>query len=93
MKIRSATEAVLRSITKAPQCLVKEGAVGWGFCHMKGGFYNVKEEDVIRELEKSEKGRKKITWVRGFFRARRFKLKWDEKTKGRGKTKLGALQG
>ena len=52
VKGRSATEAALRTITRAQWCLAKGGAVGWGFWNMKGGFQNVREEDVIRELEK-----------------------------------------
>jgi len=31
-----------------------------GLWDVKGGFQNVREEDVIRELEKSEEGRK---WI------------------------------
>ena len=31
--------------------------------------------------------------MRGFFRARKFELEWDRKTKGRGKTNLEAPQG
>ena len=54
---RSATEAALRTVTRAQQCPAKEEAVGWGFWDVKGGFQNVKEEDVIQELEKSEEGR------------------------------------
>ena len=65
----------------------------WGFCDMKGGFQNVREEDVLKELEKSEEGKKWIPWVRGFFRARSFELEWDGKTRGSRKTNLGALQG
>jgi len=31
---------------------------------VKGGFQNVREEDVIRELEKSKEGKKWIPWVK-----------------------------
>ena len=31
VKVRSATEAALRTVTRAQQCLAKGGAVGWGF--------------------------------------------------------------
>jgi len=48
---------------------------------------------VIRELEKSEEGRKWIPWVIEFFRAREFELEWDRKVRGKGKTNIGAPQG
>jgi len=54
--------------------MVAGGAVGWSFWDMKGGFHNVREEHVIRELEKSEEGRKWIPWVKEFFRAGEFEL-------------------
>jgi len=47
--------------------MVAEGAVGWSFWDVKGEFQNVREEDVIRELEKSEKERKWIPWVKELF--------------------------
>jgi len=53
-----AIEAALRVVTKAQRCMAAEGVVGWNFWDVKGGFQNVREEDIIRELEKSEKGRK-----------------------------------
>ena len=31
VKGRSATEAALKTVTRAQRCLVKGGAVGWGF--------------------------------------------------------------
>lgn len=45
------------------------GAVGWGFGDVKEGFQNAREE-VIRQLEMSEDGKKWIGYVRAFFRAR-----------------------
>ena len=48
---------------------------------------------MIKELQKSEEGRTYIPLVKGFFRARKFKLEWDRKTRGRGKTNLRAPQG
>jgi len=60
---------------------------------MKGGFQNVREENVVRELEKSEKGRKWISWCQEFFRAREFEMEWDRKVRGRGRTNVGAPQG
>ena len=93
VKYRLATEAVLRTVTRAQRCLAKGGAVGWGFWDVKGGFQNVKEQDVLKEIEKSEEGKRWIPWIGGFFRDRRFKLEWDRKMRGRGKTNLVALQG
>ena len=58
MKGRSAPEAALRTVTKAQRCLAKAGAVGWGFWNVTEGFQNFREEDVIKELEKSDEGRK-----------------------------------
>lgn len=52
VKGRSAMEAALRTFTRAQRCLAREGAVGWAFWDVKGGFQNVREEDVIKELEK-----------------------------------------
>ena len=49
---RSATKAVLRTVTRAQRYLTNRGAVGKGFWDVKGGFQNVREEDVIKELEK-----------------------------------------
>jgi len=60
---------------------------------VKGGFQNVREEDVIRELEKSEEGRKWIPWCKEFFRAREFEIEWDRRVRGRGRTNIGAPQG
>ena len=57
VKGRSVTEAALRTVTRAQRCLAKGGAVGRGFWNVKGGFQNVREEDVVKELEKSEEGR------------------------------------
>jgi len=48
---------------------------------------------VIRELEKSEEGKKWTPWVKEFFRAREFELEWDGKVRGKGKTNIRALQG
>ena len=67
--------------------------MGWCFWDVKGGFQNVCEKDVIRELEKSEEGIKWITWVRGFFRARRFEVEGDGRIRGGGKRNLRGLQG
>ena len=53
----------------------------------------MREEDVVRELEKSEEGKKWIPWVKRFFRARRFELEWDGKTRGRGRTNFRAPLG
>ena len=58
VKGRSVTEAALQVVTKAQRCMARGGAVGWGLWDVKGRFQNVWEEDVIRELEKSEEGRK-----------------------------------
>ena len=93
VKGRSTTETALRTVTSVQQCLAKGRAVGWGFWDVKGSFQNVREEDVIRELEKSEEAKKWILWVRGFFRARSFELEWDGKKRRKGKTNLRALQG
>jgi len=60
---------------------------------VKGGFQNVREEDVIRELEMSDEGKKWIPWVKEFFRPREFELEWDGKVQGKGKTNIGAPQG
>jgi len=72
VKGRSAIEAALRVVTRAQRCMAAERAVGWNFWDVKGGFQNVREEDVIRELEKLEEGKKWIPWVKEFFRAREF---------------------
>jgi len=67
VKCRSATEAALRVVTRAQRCMAAKGAVGWNFWDVKGGFQNVREEDVVKELEKSEEGKKCIPWVKEFF--------------------------
>ena len=67
--------------------------MGWAFWDVKGGFQNAREEDMVKQLEKSEEGRKWIPYVRNFFRAREFDIEWDGKTRGRGKKNIGALQG
>lgn len=66
VKGRSAIEAVLVSGNKAQKCLGNEGAAAWGFWDVKGRFQNVREEEVIAELEKSKEGRKWIPYVRDF---------------------------
>jgi len=53
-KGRSAVEAALRVITRAQRCMGSRGAVGWAFWDVKGGFQSAREEDVLRQLEKSE---------------------------------------
>jgi len=73
--------------------MAAEGAVAWNIWDVKGGFQNVREEDVIRELEKSEEGKKCIPCVKQFFQAREFELKWDGKVRRKGKTNIGAPQG
>jgi len=93
VKGRSATEVALRVVTRAQRCMAAEGVVGRNFRDVKGGFQNVREEEVIRELEKSEEGKKWIPWVKEFLRAREFDLEWDGKTRGKGKTNIGAPQG
>lgn len=60
VKDRLAIEAALRTVTRAQRYLVKGEAVGWRFWDVKRGFQNVKEEDVMRELEKSEERKK---WI------------------------------
>jgi len=67
--------------------------VGWNFWDAKRGFQNVREEDMIRELEKSEEGKRWIPWVKDFFRAKEFELEWDGKVRGKGKMNIGAPQG
>jgi len=74
VKGRSATEAALKVVTRAQRCMAAEEAVGWNFWDVKGGFQNVREEDVIRELEKSKEGKRWIPWVKEFFRVREFEL-------------------
>jgi len=93
VKGRSATEAALRVVTRAQRYMAAEGVVGWNFWDVKGGFQNVREEDMIRELEKSQEGKKWIPWVKEFFRVRKFELEWDGKVQGKGKTNIWALQG
>ena len=53
----------------------------------------MREEDVIRELEKSKERRKWIPWCRKFFRAREFEIEWDRRVWGREKTNIRAPQG
>jgi len=60
---------------------------------VKGGFQNVREEDVIKQVEKSEEGRKWIPYIPDFFRARQFEVEWDGIVRGRGRTNVGALEG
>ena len=60
VKGRSATKAVLRTVTRAQRYLANGEAVRWGFWNVKGGFQNIRKEDVIKELERSKKGR---TWI------------------------------
>lgn len=74
VKGRSATKAALRTVTRAQRCLARKGVVGWAFWDVKGGFQNVREADVVRELEKSEEGRRWIPWIKGFFRERTFEV-------------------
>ena len=93
VKGRSAMEAALRVITKAQRCMAGEGGVGWNFWDVKGGFQNVREQDVVKELEKSEEGKKWIPCIKEFFREREFELEWDGKVRGKGKTNSGAPQG
>jgi len=80
-------------VTRAQRCMAVEGAVGWNFWDVKGGFQNVREEYVIREQEKSEEGKKWIPWVKKFFRVKELELEWDSKVQGKGKTNIGAPQG
>jgi len=86
-------EAALQVITKAQRCMVRGEAVGWALWDMKGGFQNVREEDVIRELKKREEGKRWIPWCREFFRARELEMEWDGRVRGRGRTNVGAPQG
>lgn len=88
-----ATEPGLRVVILAQSNMAVGGAVGWNFWDIRVGFQNVREEDVIRELEKSDEGRIWIPWVKGFFRAREFELEWDGLFRVRGKTNFGAPQG
>lgn len=41
-----------------------EGNSVWALWDVKGGFQNVREEDVLKQLEKSEEGRKWIPCCR-----------------------------
>ena len=93
VKDRSATEAVLRTVTRVQWCLVQGEAIAWDFWNVKGGFQNVREEDMIKELEKSEEGITWIPWVSEFFREREFGLDWDWKIRVAGRTNFGAPQG
>jgi len=93
IKERSVTEVALRVVTKAQRCMARGGAVGWGLWDVKERFQNVREEDVIRELKKSEEGRKWIPWCRKFFRAREVEMEWNRRVRGRGRTNVGAPQG
>jgi len=52
VKGRSATEVALRIVTRAQRCMAAGGAVGWNFWDIKGGFQNVRKEDIIKELKK-----------------------------------------
>jgi len=67
VKGRSVMKATLRLVTRAQRCIAAGRAVGWNFGDVKGGFQNIREEDVIKELEKLEEGRKWILWVKEFF--------------------------
>jgi len=89
VKGRSAMKAALGVVTRAQRCMVAEEAVGWNFWDVKGGFQNVREKDVIKELEQLEEGRKWILWVKEFFRAREFELEWDGKSRGIEKMNIG----
>ena len=55
-----ATKAALRTVPRAQWCLAKGGAVGWSCWNVKEGFQNVREMDVVREMEKLEKAKK---WI------------------------------
>jgi len=93
VKGRSATEAALRVVTKAQRCLARGGRVGWAFWDVKGGFQNVRKVDVIRQLRKSEEGRKWIPYIQDFLRSRQFEVEWDGIVRGKGRTNVGAPQG
>ena len=70
---RSATEAALRVITRAQRCMGSRGAVGRAFWDVKAGFQNVREANVVKQVEKSE-GRKWIPYIKDFFRMRSFEI-------------------
>ena len=93
VKGRSATEPALRVVNKAQRCLARGGRVGWAFWDVKGGFQNVREEDVIRQLRKSEEGRKWISYIQDFFRSKQFEVEWDKIVRGKGRTNVGAPHG
>lgn len=55
---------------------------------MQEGFQNIREEDVVKELEKSEESRRWIPCITKFCRARKFKLEYDRKIRRSRKTNL-----
>ena len=90
VKERSAIEAALRTMARVQRCEGKGEAVGSGFWDAKVEFQNMREEEVVKELAKSEEEKRWILCVRGFFKARRFELEWDRRKRWEGETNLGA---
>ena len=57
VKGRSAIDAVFREVTRVQQCLSNKGSAGWGLWDVKGGFQNVREQEVLKRMDKSKHGK------------------------------------
>ena len=58
VKRRLAIDAVFREVTRVQQCLSAGGKAGWGLWDVKGGFYNVKKDMVLRKLQETKEGKR-----------------------------------
>ena len=92
VKGRSAINAGFREVTRVQRCLSNKGSAGWGLWDVKGGFQNVREQEVLERMDKSEHGKQWKGWVKNFIRERECSMEWDGVTKGRGRTNVGVPQ-
>ena len=90
---RSGIDAVFREVTRVQRCLSIKGSAGWGLWDVKGGFQNVREQEVLKRIDKSGHCKRWKGWVKNFFREREFSIEWDGAIKGRGKTNVAVPQG
>ena len=93
MKGRSPIDAGLRKVARVQGWIARKGKAVWGLWDVEGGFQNVRMRVVLERMGRSEIGKKWMSWIKDFFRERRFQMEWDGKKRGMGKTNVGVQQG
>ena len=75
------------------ECLENKGLVGWAFWDVKGGFQNVRSDEVLAKMAQCDPLWSWRRWLERFMSQREFEVACDGRVRGRGAATKGVPQG